>query len=139
MRSSGGYDYFLYLFALKHVRSEKDPFTLMRMVDVNIVNTNKTVDLAQKAGARKYFCVSTDMAANPVNMMGASKSIMELYLMHTSLNLPISTARFANAAFSDGSLLCMGLTSVLRSGSPYRRLRMCGATLAHSRNRASCV
>ncbi len=105
MRSSGGYDYVLNLSALKHVRSEKAPFTLMRMVDVNIVNTNKTVDLAQKMGARKYFCVSTDKAANPVNMMGASKRIMEMYLMRSSLKLPISTARFANVAFSDGSLL----------------------------------
>ena len=105
MKSSGGYDYVLNLSALKHVRSEKDPFTLMRMVDVNIINTNKTVDLAQKTGARKYFCVSTDKAANPVNMMGASKRIMEMYLMRSSLKLPISTARFANVAFSDGSLL----------------------------------
>lgn len=102
---NGGYDYVLNLSALKHVRSEKDPFTLMRMVDVNIINTNKTIDFALREGARKYFCVSTDKAANPVNMMGASKRIMEMYLMRASLNLPISTARFANVAFSDGSLL----------------------------------
>jgi len=105
MRWSGGYDYILNLSALKHVRSEKDPFTLMRMVDVNILNTNRTLDLAGEMGCRKYFCVSTDKAANPVNMMGASKRIMEMFLMRYSLEQPISTARFANVAFSDGSLL----------------------------------
>ena len=105
MRWSGGYDYILNLSALKHVRSEKDPFTLMRMVDVNILNTQRTLDWAREQGARKYFCVSTDKAANPVNMMGASKRIMELFLMRASLEVPVSTARFANVAFSDGSLL----------------------------------
>lgn len=105
MQWSGGYDYVLNLSALKHVRSEKDPFTLMRMVDVNILNTIATIAQARGGGARKYFCVSTDKATNPVNMMGASKRIMELFLMQASLELPISTARFANVAFSDGSLL----------------------------------
>ena len=105
MRWSGGYDHVLNLSALKHVRSEKDPFTLMRMVDVNILNTIATIAQARTGGARKYFCVSTDKAANPVNMMGASKRIMEMFLMRASLELPISTARFANVAFSDGSLL----------------------------------
>jgi FlaA1/EpsC-like NDP-sugar epimerase len=100
-----GYDYVLNLSALKHVRSEKDPFTLMRMIDVNIFNTDKTMRQAKKKGAKKYFCVSTDKAANPVNMMGASKRIMEMFLMRGSLELPVSTARFANVAFSDGSLL----------------------------------
>lgn len=103
--STGGYDYVLNLSALKHVRSEKDPFTLMRMIEVNILNTLKTIKLANKHGARKYFCVSTDKAANPVNMMGASKRIMEMFLMRESEMLPVSTARFANVAFSDGSLL----------------------------------
>ncbi len=105
MASGSGYDYLLNLSALKHVRSEKDPFTLMRMVDVNILNTIKTIEFAQQMNASKYFCVSTDKAANPVNMMGASKRIMEMYLMRASLDTPISTARFANVAFSDGSLL----------------------------------
>jgi FlaA1/EpsC-like NDP-sugar epimerase len=100
-----GYDYVINLSALKHVRSEKDPFTLMRMIDVNIFNTDKTIQQAREKGAKKYFCVSTDKAANPVNMMGASKRIMEMFLMRRSLELPVSTARFANVAFSDGSLL----------------------------------
>ena len=106
IRNSGNrYDYVLNLSALKHVRSEKDPFTLMRMINVNILNTEKTIRQSAAMKSTKYFCVSTDKAANPVNMMGASKSIMEQFLMHYSLTIPISTARFANVAFSDGSLL----------------------------------
>jgi FlaA1/EpsC-like NDP-sugar epimerase len=105
MQAGRGYDYVLNLSALKHVRSEKDPFTLMRLIEVNVLNTIKTIELAQAHGAHKYFCVSTDKAANPVNMMGASKRIMEMFLMRASIRLPISTARFANVAFSDGSLL----------------------------------
>ena len=105
MNASEGYDYVLNLSALKHVRSEKDPFTLMRLIEVNILNTIKTVQMAKLQGAKKYFCVSTDKAANPVNMMGASKRIMEMFLMRESESMEISTARFANVAFSDGSLL----------------------------------
>ncbi len=101
----GGYDYVFNTSALKHVRSEKDPFTLMRMIDTNIFNTDETMKMAKSAGAKKYFCVSTDKAANPVNMMGASKRIMEFYLNRRSVEMPVSTARFANVAFSDGSLL----------------------------------
>nr|WP_294900874.1 UDP-N-acetylglucosamine 4,6-dehydratase [uncultured Pedobacter sp.] len=101
----GDYDYILNLSALKHVRSEKDPFTLMRMIEVNIFNTEKTIRQAIEKGVKKYFCVSTDKAANPVNMMGASKRIMEMFLMKYSEKISISTARFANVAFSDGSLL----------------------------------
>lgn len=103
--AEGPFDYVLNLSALKHVRSEKDPYTLMRMVDVNVFNTDKTMGQAREGGARKYFAVSTDKAANPVNMMGASKRIMEMFLMRRSLSQVISTARFANVAFSDGSLL----------------------------------
>lgn len=105
IQADGQYDYVLNLSALKHVRSEKDPFTLMRMIDVNILNTEKTLLQSISNGTKKYFCVSTDKAANPVNMMGASKRIMEMFLMRRSLEINISTARFANVAFSDGSLL----------------------------------
>lgn len=101
----GPYDYVFNLSALKHVRSEKDPFTLMRMIYVNVFNTLKTLDLTGGRQLEKYFCVSTDKAANPVNMMGASKLIMEMYLNRASQQQNISTARFANVAFSDGSLL----------------------------------
>jgi len=103
--ADGLYDYVLNLSALKHVRSEKDPYTLMRMIDVNIFNTVKTLKQAGEKGAKKYFCVSTDKAANPANMMGATKRIMEMFLMQYSRDICISTARFANVAFSDGSLL----------------------------------
>ena len=103
--SDGDYDYVLNLSALKHVRSEKDPYTLMRMIDVNVFNTDKTLQQSIDKGVKKYFCVSTDKAANPVNMMGASKRIMEMFLMRKSKEITISTARFANVAFSDGSLL----------------------------------
>lgn len=105
IKSDGKYDYVLNLSALKHVRSEEDPFTLMRMVEVNILNTDKTIMQSIMNSSKKYFCVSTDKAANPVNMMGASKRIMEMFLMRRSKDIKISTARFANVAFSDGSLL----------------------------------
>lgn len=105
IKNDGKYDYVLNLSALKHVRSEKDAFTLMRMIDVNVFNTDKTIQQSIDMGAKKYFCVSTDKAANPVNMMGASKRIMEMFLMRKSEQMEISTARFANVAFSDGSLL----------------------------------
>lgn len=100
----GPYDYVLNFSALKHVRSEKDPFTLMRLIRVNILNTDRIVAHAMAMGAKKHFCVSTDKASNPVNMMGASKRIMEMFLMRRSERIPVSTARFANVAFSDGSL-----------------------------------
>lgn len=105
IKADGEYDYVLNLSALKHVRSEKDPFTLMRMIEVNILNTLKTIQQSKESGVKKYFCVSTDKAANPVNMMGGSKRIMEMFLMRESKGIDISTARFANVAFSDGSLL----------------------------------
>ena len=117
MNSGEKYDYVINLSALKHVRSEKDPFSLMRLIDVNIFNTLSSLELAQAIGAKKYFCVSTDKAANPVNMMGASKRIMEMFLMRESEQISISTARFANVAFSDGSLL-HGFNQRFMKGQP---------------------
>ncbi len=105
LRHEGPFDHILNLSALKHVRSERDPYTLMHMIQVNILNANQTIRAAIEQGTRKYFSVSTDKATNPVNMMGASKRIMEMYLMEWSEWIPVSTARFANVAFSDGSLL----------------------------------
>ena len=104
-KTDGQFDYVLNLSALKHVRSEKDPYTLMRMIEVNVFNTDKTLQQCIDAGVKKYFCVSTDKAANPVNMMGASKRIMEMFVMRKSQQINVSMARFANVAFSDGSLL----------------------------------
>jgi FlaA1/EpsC-like NDP-sugar epimerase len=117
IESYGQYDYVLNLSALKHVRSEKDPYTLMRMIDVNILNAEKTLKQAIEHGTKKYFCVSTDKAANPVSMMGASKRIMEKFLMRRSLQILVSTARFANVAFSDGSLL-YGFTQRIAKKQP---------------------
>lgn len=105
LRSQEAYDFILNLSALKHVRSEKDPYTLMRMIKVNILNTEKVLQHAIDMGCRKYFGVSTDKAANSVNAMGATKRVMEMCLMRASQQIPVCTARFANVAFSDGSLL----------------------------------
>jgi FlaA1/EpsC-like NDP-sugar epimerase len=105
IRAQRPYDYILNLSALKHVRSEKDPYTLMRMVCVNILNARALAEQSARDSGRKFFCVSTDKAANPVNMMGASKRIMELFLFQESERIAVSLSRFANVAFSDGSLL----------------------------------
>ncbi len=99
------YDIWLNFSALKHVRSEKDPFTLMRLIEVNIINTFKTLELATQTNAKVYFSVSTDKAANPVNFMGASKRAMELILGAYSKEINVCSARFGNVAFSNGSLL----------------------------------
>ena len=101
----GNYDYVINLSALKHVRSEKDPYTLMRLMQVNIFNTEKTLQQSILKKVKKYFSVSTDKATNPVNVMGASKKLMEMLLISYSNEIQVSSARFANVAFSDGSLL----------------------------------
>lgn len=105
LRSSGDYDYILNLSALKHVRSEKDPYTLMRMTLVNVINNVDLLRHLRTTNLKNFFCVSTDKATEPVNMMGASKRIMELFLMSESEHQKVSMARFANVAYSDGSLL----------------------------------
>ena len=98
-------DYLLNFSALKHVRSEKDVYTLTRLIDVNVINPLNLLMLAEKKRCKKYFCVSTDKAANPINMMGASKLLMEKFIFSQNVKIAVSTARFANVAFSDGSLL----------------------------------
>ena len=99
------YDYIINLSALKHVRSEKDQFSLMRLTRVNIFNSLILLQIAEAQRATKFFSVSTDKAANPVNFMGASKLIMEKFLLEKRSVCPVSMARFANVSFSDGSLL----------------------------------
>ena len=99
-----GYDFVLNLAALKHVRSEKDNYTLSRMFKVNVLNSVKLQKLCEKVESSKYFCVSTDKAANPANLMGASKLLMERLLLSGYSSTKTSFARFANVAFSDGSL-----------------------------------
>jgi UDP-N-acetylglucosamine 4,6-dehydratase len=103
--SQPGYDYILNLAAMKHVRSEKDAYSLMRMIKINILDTAMTMGFARPGVTRKFFAVSTDKAQTPANLMGATKRIMEDVLFHQDAGARISTARFANVAFSDGSLL----------------------------------
>ena len=90
--------------AHKHVRSEKDIFSIEAMIENNVLRARKLLDLLIKFPPEHFFCVSTDKAANPVNIMGASKKLMEELIMAYSDKLPIKTARFANVAFSNGSL-----------------------------------
>jgi len=90
--------------AHKHVRSEKDIFSIEAMIENNVLRARKLLDLILESPPEHFFCVSTDKAANPVNIMGASKKLMEELIMAYSDKLPIKTARFANVAFSNGSL-----------------------------------
>lgn len=99
------YDYVLNLAALKLVRSEKHEHTLMRMIRTNVFGTDKTLKMASEKDVKKYFAVSSDKAKNPANLMGATKTIMEDVLFTNPYGVKCSTARFANVAFSDGSLL----------------------------------
>lgn len=91
--------------AHKHVRSEKDKYSIEAMIDNNVFKAKRFLDLLVDYPPEHFFCVSTDKAANPVNVMGASKKLMEEVIMAYSTRLPITTARFANVAFSNGSLL----------------------------------
>ena len=91
--------------AHKHVRSEKDKYSIEAMIENNVFKAKRFLDLLIENKPEHFFCVSTDKAANPVNVMGASKKLMEEVIMAYSSQIPISTARFANVAFSNGSLL----------------------------------
>ncbi len=91
--------------AHKHVRSEKDNFSIEAMIENNIFKAKNFLDLLCKNKPRHFFCVSTDKAANPVNVMGATKKVMEEVIMSYSKDINVTTARFANVAFSNGSLL----------------------------------
>lgn len=99
------YDIIACFAAHKHVRSEKDHLAIEAMVNNNVFNTNSLIQLAMRHEPSHFFSVSTDKAANPVNVMGASKKLMEKVLMAYSNDMKICTARFANVAFSNGSLL----------------------------------
>ena len=91
--------------AHKHVRSEKDPFSIEAMIHNNVLKAKELLDLLLTSKPEHFFCVSTDKAANPVNIMGASKKLMEEMVLAYAQDLNITTARFANVAFSNGSLL----------------------------------
>lgn len=104
-RSEEPYDYVVNFSALKHVRSERDPYSLMRMYLTNVRYVRDLLELLADAPGVKHFSVSSDKATNPANIMGATKIFMERVLLQYSGRVPFSTARFANVAFSDGSLL----------------------------------
>ena len=103
-RSRGGFDIVANFSAHKHVRSEKDIYSVEALLQNNLLHANKLLDLLTEYPPEEYFCVSTDKAANPVNIMGASKRIMEDLIFSYSDHFPVKTARFANVAFSNGSL-----------------------------------
>jgi FlaA1/EpsC-like NDP-sugar epimerase len=104
--------------AHKHVRSEKDIYSIEAMIENNVLRARKLLDLLLQSPPEHFFCVSTDKAANPVNIMGASKKLMEELIMAYSDRLPIKTARFANVAFSNGSLP-LGFLERLQKKQPW--------------------
>lgn len=103
-RERGGFSIVGNFSAHKHVRSEKDIYSVEALLRNNVINAKKLLDLLSEYPPEEYFCVSTDKAANPVNIMGASKRIMEDLIFSYSDRFPVKTARFANVAFSNGSL-----------------------------------
>ncbi|MEO0272580.1 MAG: polysaccharide biosynthesis protein, partial [candidate division WOR-3 bacterium] len=104
VRSEPFFDYVMNLSAVKHVRSEKDPYTILRMIKVNVIFVAMALKMLEDK-TKKFFSVSTDKAVYPVNVMGATKRLMELTLLEASEKVPVSSSRFVNVAFSEGSLL----------------------------------
>ncbi|MDA9234882.1 polysaccharide biosynthesis protein [Polaribacter sp.] len=105
LKNQGLFDIVANFAAHKHVRSEKDSFSIEAMIKNNVLDAKQFLDYLKLNKPSHFFCVSTDKAANPVNVMGGSKKIMENVIMSYSKDLKITTARFANVAFSNGSLL----------------------------------
>lgn len=103
-KARAGFDIVANFSAHKHVRSEKDKYSVEALLKNNVVNAKKLLDLLCDYPPQHFFCVSTDKAANPVNIMGGSKKIMEDMIMAYAKHFPVTTARFANVAFSNGSL-----------------------------------
>ena len=103
-RNRGGFNIVGNFSAHKHVRSEKDIYSVEALLQNNVLHAKLILDLLSEFPPEEYFCVSTDKAANPVNIMGASKRIMEDVIFSYSDKFPVKTARFANVAFSNGSL-----------------------------------
>ena len=99
-----GFDIVANFSAHKHIRSEKDIYSVEALLRNNVINAQGLLELLAEYRSETYFCVSTDKAANPVNIMGASKRIMEDLIFSYSDIFPVKTARFANVAFSNGSL-----------------------------------
>lgn len=111
------YDALINFSALKHVRAERDVYSLMRMIDVNVLSLQRCVEMADRLGVSRLFSVSTDKSVRPGNLMGATKNLMEKVLFRGDLHPIASSARFANVAFSAGSLL-EGFEQRLRKGQP---------------------
>ena len=105
LKNEGPFDIVANFAAHKHVRSEKDHYSITALLENNVIRAEKFLSTLRQNPPRHFFCVSTDKAANPVNIMGASKKIMEEMIMSYANYFPITTARFANVAFSNGSLL----------------------------------
>ena len=103
-REEKGFDIVANFSAHKHVRSEKDKYSVQALIENNVIKAKKLLDLLVEYPPKHFFCVSTDKAANPVNIMGASKRIMEDMIMAYTSKFKVTTARFANVAFSNGSL-----------------------------------
>ena len=103
-REEKGFDIVANFSAHKHVRSEKDRYSVQALIENNDIKAKKLMDLLCAYPPKHFFCVSTDKAANPVNIMGASKRIMEDLVMAYNAHFKVTTARFANVAFSNGSL-----------------------------------
>lgn len=121
-KDNRGFDIVANFSAHKHVRSEKDRWSVQGMFENNVLKAHKFLDLMSEIPPEHFFCVSTDKAANPVNLMGASKRIMEDMIMSYSSKFKITTARFANVAFSNGSLLDGFIRRLLKHqplSSPY--------------------
>lgn len=104
LRAEGPFDIVAHFAAHKHVRSEKDRYSIEAMLENNVLSTARLLDLLLESPPEHFFCVSTDKAANPANVMGASKKLMEEAVLAYAAELPATTARFANVAFSNGSL-----------------------------------
>lgn len=113
-RLNGGFDIVANFSAHKHVRSEKDRWSVQALLENNVLKARKLLDLLAENPPQHFFCVSTDKAANPVNIMGASKRIMEDMIMAYSDKFKITTARFANVAFSNGSLLAGFIERIMK-------------------------
>ena len=113
-RAEGPFDIVANFAAHKHVRSEKDRYSIEAMLENNVFRAKKLLDLLLELPPKYFFCVSTDKATNPVNVMGASKKLMEEVIMSYADKIPITTARFANVAFSNGSLLYGYLERIMK-------------------------
>ncbi len=113
-REEKGFDIVANFSAHKHVRSEKDKYSVQALIENNVIKAKKLLDLLTEYPPKHFFCVSTDKAANPINIMGASKRVMEDMIMAYSAKFKVTTARFANVAFSNGSLLAGFIDRIMK-------------------------